>query len=105
MRYLILILLLGCATPLTEEERLDEEYAEGNRKIMYDLWKSSCLSDEVGGVVFSNNPGSPCGNRRNCIPHKWDWDWDEARERPKIGNSVVCASRRQMEEFMRSMGM
>ena len=102
MRYLILLLLLvGCATPLTEEEQFDKEYLENDRKAQYERWREWCLSSKH--VIHGNNPTRSCRGR-DCIPHKWDWDWDHERERPKLSNAYQCVNRRQLEEMMRSIG-
>jgi len=103
MRYLILILLISCATPLTEEEQFDKEYLENDRKAQYERWAAACRADPNVGI-FGNNPVRPCRSiRKKCIPHKWDWDWDHERERPELGNAYQCVSKRQIEDFMRSM--
>ena len=100
MRYLILLLLVSCAAPLTEEEQFQREYDESDRKILYELWEKACLNTK--GTVFANKPSRQC-RVRDCIPHRWDWDWDKEKERPKLGNSVQCISRRQVEEMMRGL--
>ena len=68
MRYLILLLLVSCATPLTEEEEFQREYDENDRKILYEVWEKHCLENE--GNVYANNPSRPCMNKRHCIPHR-----------------------------------
>ena len=101
MRFLILLLLISCAAPLTEEQEFQREYDENNRKVLYDMWKKACL--DADGTVFGDRPARPCGNKRDCIPHKWDWDWNHDAERPKIGNSYQCATRQQIEELIRGI--
>ena len=95
MKYLLLLLLAGCATPLTEDEQFEREYEEADRKIHFIRWQEECRKS--GGIVFSDNLFRPCMNKRNCIPHSWDWKW--SNERPHPGNKVICISQGQMEQI------
>jgi hypothetical protein len=104
-----LCFMLGCASePLTAEEeavRVEEQeeraYEEQDRKILYVAWEKRCLATE--GVVMAFNPWRPCLNRRNCIPSKVDWSYNLDKDRPDYGNAVVCLSRADAEEMMRSI--
>ena len=103
MKYLSLLLLIlvigGCArTPLTEEEQFEREYAEADRKNLYVMWEKQCI--EAGWVIYSYNPTKVC-RRKGCIPSRWDWKYDSKRERPALGNSVICVSPRQLREIFR----
>ena len=99
MKYLILLLLLvGCASaPLTEDEVFDRAYAEADRKNMYVIWSESCIAQN--GVVYSLDALS----RWKHVPRKWDWDYDGEKERPSLGNSVVCMSEYEVREMARSL--
>ena len=102
MKYLpLLLLLISCASaPLTEEEREELEYYEQERALAYLQWKANCLSGD--GVIYTYKPWRLCrGN--NCIPSKWDWRYDFDRDRPMLGNSYQCVSRRQMQDILRSL--
>ena len=100
MRHLALLLLIaGCAhAPLTEDEQFDREYAEADREIMYQLWEQSCL--DQAGVVYSDGANI---QRWKRIPRKRDWDYDSSKERPAVGNNIVCISEAEVREFIRNM--
>ena len=99
MRYLLILLLVGCVTTLTEEQAFQKEYDEADRKIQYLLWEKQCITN--GGFVFTYRPSRPCVNKRNCIPHRWDWKYDNEHERAKQGNKTVCLARGQMRDIFR----
>ena len=98
MRLLVLLLLVGCATPMSDLERLEHEL---DRKEKYSYFKAVCV--EMKGYLFSYNPYKPC-TRIDCMPHRMDWDFyylpiDPKRPphkmdwRPRPGNTLVCARR------------
>ena len=92
-----MFVLSGCgAPPLTEQEQFDKEYAEADRKNMYYIWEQSCLDQE--GIIYSDNVLSRAWKK---TPRKWDWDYDGEKERPSLGNSVVCVSQRELDEMMK----
>ena len=99
MRYLILLFLFGCSTQLTEEEQLDREYEEVERKNTYILWERSCIDN--GGVIYSYNPTRRCPIFGGCIPHRSDWAWNSNKERPELGNSFICVSQKQLDGLYR----
>jgi len=70
MRLLLLLLLAGCASQLTEAELELRQYEEQERVIAYRHWQQACL--DAGGHVFINNPIRPC-HTIECIPDKHDW--------------------------------
>ena len=98
MRYLILLLLVGCASePLTEEEQFQREYDENDRKVHYIKWEKECRA--AGMVVYGNNPIKQRLNK-DKIPHRWDWSYNTKMERPDLGNSYVCVTRDQLRSIL-----
>lgn len=100
MKYIILLLLVGCAANLTENEIFARDYEENDRRVQYARWEQWC--HDSGGVIYYDNLLRPCMTSRNCIPHRWDWRWDSEMERPSLGNSVLCLSRGQIDEVLLS---
>ena len=105
MKLLLILLPItlfsGCASvPLTEEEIFQREYEENDRKLQYKRWEKACHDADM--IIYADKPSRVC-RRKGCIPHKWDWRWDDEHERPKIGNSYTCVSRRQMQEALREL--
>jgi len=98
MRYLALLLLFGCATPLTEQEQFDRDYKEADRKNMYVMWEKECLAHK--GIIYSYDISRLC-KYGSCIPHRRDWSYDSKKERPSLGNRVVCISQRQLDDLLR----
>ena len=95
---LLILVISSCArTPLTEEEQFKREYEEADRKNLYIMWEKECIKS--GGIVYSYN--ATCGVRKNCIPSRWDWRYDSKRERPAVGNRVLCISPRQLDDLFR----
>lgn len=98
MRYLILLLLVGCASePLTEEEQFQREYDENDRKVRYRAWEKQCT--DAGMVVYGNHPVRPRLNS-DRIPHEWDWSYNTKMERPDLGNSYICITRDQLRGIL-----
>ena len=97
MKYLLLLLIVGCASePLTEDEEFAREYEEADRKVRYAKWEKDCLAG--GGIIYSNNPHKPRIGE-NHIPHRRDWRYDSKREQPSLGNAVICISRGQLRDI------
>lgn len=65
MRYLILLLIVGCASQLTEDEILEREY---NQAINKENWYM-CQK------VYADN-GSPTYSRHAHSKHRKHTDWD-----------------------------
>ena len=99
MKYIAVLLLFvcGCAAPLTEEEQFEKEYKEADRKNLYIMWERRCK--EQNGIIYSYNPTKPCYGRDLCIPHRRDWSYDSKKERPALGNTVMCLSQRQVRDI------
>lgn len=95
MRYLLILLLTGCASQLTEDEQFQREYEEADRKVQYRRWEQAC--EASNGIVYAYRPTRICRKRGGCIPDAQDWKWDTKRERPKHSNTVVCTSRDQLK--------
>ena len=97
---LAILVIASCApsVPLTEEQLEEKEYAEQDRRLAYFRWEAACFANRR--VVYAYNPQRPCGNRRGCVPHKWDWDYDFERERPRVGNIYTCVSREQLRRAL-----
>lgn len=96
-----LLVLFGCATPMTEEQREEREYKEQERKIAYVEWERRC--NEKGWVVYTYDPVKHCRKRKGCIPHRWDWQYDAEKDGPKATNRTVCVPPQALREVLRNL--
>ena len=97
---LLALLASGCAgVPLTEQEQFDKEYKEADRKNLYVMWEKECEDNK--GIIYSYDISKVCHIRGSCIPHRRDWSYNSKKERPSVGNRIVCISQRQLDEMLR----
>lgn len=76
---MMLVLLAGCGSQLTEAELEYRQYVEQERVVAYRAWRDACV--RLGGTLYVDNPIKPCRKSTECIPDRHDWSHDRKHNR------------------------